>query len=159
MATIETRTLTVNVAFLQEIKEVHQDLWELLERLRRRLSRPISLRGECSELVETLERLRQLLRLHFTLEEAYGYFEDPAQVAPRLSDRAWRLLSQHEGLYSEAAELAALGADLLEHGRPATLITQVADAFHVFDGRFRRHEEDETELMFEAYYEDIGVGD
>ena len=32
--TIRTTTVTVNAAFLQEIKEVNAELWQLIERLR-----------------------------------------------------------------------------------------------------------------------------
>ena len=37
---VMTRTVTVNAAFLQEIKEVNQELWQRLEDMRHRCQRP-----------------------------------------------------------------------------------------------------------------------
>src|SRR5262249_12337308 len=39
---VMTRTVTVNAAFLQEIKEVNQELWQRLEEMRHRCQRPIA---------------------------------------------------------------------------------------------------------------------
>ena len=82
-----TGTVTVNAAFLQEIKEVDQELWSLLGDLRHRCQRPIA-PGQCRLLIDKLCQLRDQLALHFSLEEAYGYFDDPVEVAPQLSRQA-----------------------------------------------------------------------
>jgi hypothetical protein len=82
-----TSTVTVNAAFLQEIKEVNHELWQLLADLRHRCQRPMA-PGSCRSLVEKLCQLRDQLALHFALEEAYGYFEDPVDVAPQLCRHA-----------------------------------------------------------------------
>src|SRR5262245_65894974 len=91
-------TVTVNAAFLQEIKEVNQELWMLQADLRHRFQRPVA-PGHCRFLVDKLCLLRDQLALHFSLEEAYGYFDDPVDVAPQLSRAADRLRSAHKGLY------------------------------------------------------------
>ena len=90
---ISTTTVTVNAAFLQEIKEVNHELWQLLADLRHRCQRPIA-PGTCRVLVDKLCELRDQLALHFALEEAYGYFEDPVDVAPQLCRQADALLAQ-----------------------------------------------------------------
>src|SRR5687767_2315396 len=99
-----TSTVTVNAAFLQEIKEVNQELWQLLAELHHRCIRPIS-PGQCKTLIDRLSELRDNLALHFALEEAYGYFEDPVHVAPQLSNRVEALRAEHKTLYCEFCRL------------------------------------------------------
>jgi hypothetical protein len=50
---VMTRTVTVNAAFLQEIKEVNKELWQRLEELRHRCQRPIA-PTHCRHLVDRL---------------------------------------------------------------------------------------------------------
>src|SRR4051794_20392387 len=59
-----TGTVTVNAAFLQEIKEVNQELWSLLADLRHRCQRPIA-PSQCRLLIDKLCQLRDQLALHF----------------------------------------------------------------------------------------------
>ena len=106
MATLtSTGTVTVNAAFLQEIKEVNQDLWRLLDRLREMCANPAIIRSRRSQFLGQIEELRDQLALHFALEEAYGYFEDPVYVAPQLCDRAFALRDEHRQLYLEVCQL------------------------------------------------------
>ena len=54
--------------------------------------------------------------MHFALEDAYGYFEDAVAEAPRLSDMAEQLHSEHDGLFLEitcGSEHKGSGADTL----------------------------------------------
>jgi len=44
--------------------------------------------GMCRHLVDWLSELRDQLALHFALEEAYGYFDEPLHVAPQLAEKA-----------------------------------------------------------------------
>ena len=99
-----TATVTINPAFLQEIKEVNQELWQCFADLRLRCSRPIAT-GMCRHLVDWLSELRDQLALHFALEEAYGYFDEPLHAAPQLAEKAERLRMEHQELYSEFSDL------------------------------------------------------
>lgn len=158
MATITDRgTLTVNAAFLEEVKEVHEELWEVLSSLR--LQHQQRDRQRCRELVEATCKLRDLLALHFSLEEALGYFSEPVSVAPHLSERAHQLRDEHKELYLLCSQMAEQGEELLMRGRRAALLQQLGDAFQTFDERLQVHEEGERELIANAYNEDIGVGD
>ncbi|MCI0360065.1 MAG: hypothetical protein L0211_16430, partial [Planctomycetaceae bacterium] len=58
-----TATVTVNAAFLQEIKEVNQELWSLLSELRHRCQRPLA-PAHCRLLIDKLCQLRDQLALH-----------------------------------------------------------------------------------------------
>ena len=153
-----TSTVTVNAAFLQEIKEVNHELWQLLADLRHRCQRPIA-PGSCRTLVDKLSELRDQLALHFALEEAYGYFEDPVDVAPQLCRAAAALRSEHQQLYSGLSSIVERAERLFYDDRPAALAVWLGPEFLDFDVRLRSHEERENDLILEAYDGDIGVGD
>jgi hypothetical protein len=153
-----TGTVTVNAAFLAEIKEVNQELWSLLANLRHRCQRPIA-PGQCRLLIDKLCTLRDQLALHFALEEAYGYFEDPVDVAPRLSRQADQLRGEHKGLYLDFCELVDRAERMLYDEQHAALALWMGPEFLEFDARLRSHEERENELILAAYDDDIGVGD
>jgi hypothetical protein len=155
---ILTGTVTVNAAFLQEIKEVNQELWTLLADLRHRSQRPIA-PGQCRLLIDKLCQLRDQLALHFSLEEAYGYFEDPVDVAPRLSRAADKLRSEHKGLYLDFCQLVDRAERMFYDEQHAALALWLGPEFLEFDELLRSHEERESELIFQAYDDDIGVGD
>jgi hypothetical protein len=153
-----TRTVTVNAAFLQEIKEVNQELWQQLEEMRHRCQRPIA-PANCRQLVQRLSQLRDHLALHFALEEAYGYFDDPVDVAPRLGYAAEQLRSEHRELYMNLTGVVERAERLLHTDQMATLALWVGPQFLRFDESLRDHEARENELIFDAFDTDIGAGD
>lgn len=153
-----TGTVTVNAAFLQEIKEVNQELWTLLGELQHRCQRPIA-PGACRYLIDKLSLLRDQLALHFSLEEAYGYFDDPIDVAPQLSRQADRLRSEHKSLYLDLCDLVERSERMFYDDQHAALALWIGPEFLEFDARLRRHEDSENELILDAYDGDIGVGD
>ncbi len=156
---IVTRTVSINPAFLQEIKEDHHELRQLFHHTTAMLDRPAWMRRELDRLVELFGKLRDQLAMHFSLEEAYGYFEDALTVAPHLSRRADRLRSQHYELYETLCELTERAEQLLYHEAPAARRGQLADDFRRFRDRFQQHELHENDLILEALQKDIGAGD
>lgn len=160
MATADTTTtLAVNAAFLQEIKEVNQQLWELVAELRGLCSDPLAIRARSWDAHEMLNQLRDQLALHFALEEAYGYFEGAVSVEPRLSHRAAELRSQHRTLYRFAADIAEQAETLRRHGAPLDGVCRLIHNFQMFDQDFQDHEAWENELIQAEFDDDIGVGD
>jgi hypothetical protein len=153
-----TGTVTVNAAFLQEIKEVNAELWALLEDLRHRCQRPIA-PAHCRTLIDKLSQFRDQLALHFSLEEAYGYFEDPVDVAPQLSRQAEQLRAEHRDLYLAFCDLGERAERMYYDQQHAALALWLGPQFLELDRRLRHHEERENELICEAYDGDIGVGD
>jgi hypothetical protein len=153
-----TGTVTVNAAFLQEIKEVNQELWQRLEEMRHRCQRPLA-PAHCRHLVERLSELRDQLALHFALEEAYGYFDDPVEVAPRLSYAAENLRNEHRQLYMRLTHIVERAERLMRSEQLATLALWIGPEFLEFDEALRDHESRENELIYEAYDTDIGTGD
>ncbi len=153
-----TGTITVNAAFLQEIKEVNHELWDSLKQLRHRCQRPIA-PGHGRQLIDKLCQLRDQLALHFSLEEAYGYFEDPIDVAPRLCRQAEQLRGEHKELYLDFCDLIERAERMFYDEQHAALALWIGPEFLDLDRRLRDHEERENELIMDAYEGDIGVGD
>jgi hypothetical protein len=153
-----TGTVTVNAAFLKEIKDVNEELWLLQAELRHRCQRPIA-PGQCRQLIDRICQLRDQLALHFSLEEAYGYFDDPVEVAPQLCRQAEQLRLQHNELYVDLSDLIERAERMFYDGLHAELALWIGPEFLEFDQRLREHEEREHELIMDAYSGDIGVGD
>lgn len=154
-----TRTVTINAAFLQEIKEVNQELWRLLSDVRRLCRSPLSIYSSPRRFANLVEELRDQVALHFALEEAYGYFEDPVFVAPRLCRQAEMLRAEHRELYLLVVELGELSERLLEANYGYSDVLAAVRQFQNFDVQLREHEALENELIQSEYEDDIGVGD
>jgi hypothetical protein len=154
-----TRTITINPAFLQEIKDDHHELRQLMHHTAASLNRPTWMHVEVSQLVDLFTKLRDQLAMHFSLEEAYGYFDDAIDEAPHLSRRAEHLRSQHFQLFSQMCALVDQAEALLDHEHAAFAIARLADGFHQFEARLQQHETSECELIVEAANEELGTGD
>jgi iron-sulfur cluster repair protein YtfE (RIC family) len=159
LTAIATGTVTVNAAFLQEIKEVNQDLWRLLANVRRMCDSAACIDSAPRRFFGLVEQLRDLLALHFALEEAYGYFDDPVDVAPQLCERAEALRDEHRDLYLKIVDLSETSELLTQPLRPTGTVLVAVRKFRSFDQQFTRHESLENELILSEYDDDIGVGD
>jgi hypothetical protein len=152
-------TVTVNAAFLQEIKEDAREFRQLLAKASSMLE-PVHLAAlECRCLADLLARLRDQLALHFTLEEAYGYFEDAIDAAPRLSEQAEILRNQHQSLFAEFCQLVELGEQLVYQEVSEDRVEHVSRKFQRFLAELQLHESREHELILAAFNDDIGCGD
>lgn len=154
---VQTRQLTVNAAFLKEIKDDNQHLKTLWDRIIPLAEHPEKASNHWIELVGLLAELRDQLALHFSLEEAYGYFDDAVDAAPQLSTVAECLRSEHPKLYAHIRDLADGAAEIRrDHSEK---ITDCVQDFQSFRQSFEVHEEAELKLILEALDDDIGVGD
>lgn len=154
-----TGTTTLNAAFLAEIKDLNRELWLLLEKLRHVCSRPISMCSQSHELVHSVAKLRELVAMQFSLEEAFGYIEHAITVDPRFSARAEALRAAHGDLFQEISRLSELADELWIEQRLASLTTIVPVAFDRFYDAFLDHEHVERELLTETWLKEIGTGD
>lgn len=150
---IATGAVTINPAFLREIKEDNRELRHWLQRSAA-AARAAAIAGEPSrELVAVLGQLRDQLALHFALEEAYGYFDNALVDAPELSRRALGLRDEHEPLYRELCQIVEQAERWhyreLAPGRQPLLDRRFED----FRGKLDRHEQAENELIRAAYCE------
>jgi hypothetical protein len=159
MATTDTKTrrLTVNAAFLKDIKDDNHDLKVIMDRIHPLAEHPRTAVNHWPELIQLFSDLCDQLALHFSLEEAYGYFDDAISTAPQLSDSAESLRSQHPKLFERIRELAdkalEISTDSGEH------VSRFLKEFHRFQRDFEKHEEAELKLILDALDDDIGVGD
>ena len=152
------RTVTVNAAFLREIKEDSLELRRLLAQLREAAG-GYSLSAAPRLPLPLLEEVRDQLALHFSLEEAYGYFDDPVAVAPQLGHWAETLRGQHADLFREFVDLVEAAEMLRRHEAGASNAASIAARCRLFLDRLERHEAAENDLLMEAFAADIGVGD
>ncbi|MEX0938798.1 MAG: hypothetical protein WDZ59_13130 [Pirellulales bacterium] len=156
---VSTHAVTVNTAFLEDIKRDNIRLKSLLQEARSVCEACPFGRVWRIRLATLLGDLRDVLALHFTLEEFYGYFEEPLAVAPHLAERAKRLRAQHVDLYDAISFLADMAADLAAAGDDVFRVQQLATCYIQFHNRLLEHEAGEDELITDAYNVDIGVGD
>ena len=156
---IATSTVTVNAAFLQEIKQDAVELRELLHEVSQRLLRRRARVADARDMVDLLTRLRDQLAIHFALEEAFGYFENAVDIAPRLSERAEELRAEHDLFFRDICSICEQAERLLYHEASPRTLRQVATGYADFADAFEQHEAREVELIMEAFDDDIGVGD
>jgi hypothetical protein len=156
---LATRTISINAAFLQEIKDDHHELRQLKHHAAAMLNRPVWMKVEHDRLAELLTKLRDQLAMHFSLEEAFGYFEDAISVAPHLSVRAERLRSEHGELFSQLCRIVERAERLAYHEEPAAAVGELAEEYRAFSNRLHAHEARECDLILEAFDDDIGAGD
>jgi len=110
-------------------------------------------------LFDFLENYRDQLATHFALEEAFGYFDDPVDVAPHISEEVESLRSEHGDLYEAICGIVERAIDLLGESPTLAGFRDIANWLCQFDEHFQRHESRENELIMQAFNEDIGVGD
>lgn len=156
---VATRTVAVNAAFLQEIKQDNVELRELLRDISQQLLQRRLRLSDSRGLCELLTRLRDQLAIHFALEEAFGYFENAVDIAPRLSERADELRSEHDLFFVDICGICEQAEQLLYHETSARTLRQVATRYSDFYDALKQHESREAELIMEAFDDDIGVGD
>ncbi len=114
------------------------------------------------ELAMMLESIRKcLLKRFHNRGSDIGYFEEYLLAAPWLATRVQALLAEQLLLAAEISYIADEALSLLHPYEPASQKGLLALRLHFnnFLRRWREYEEQETELVYEALYDDIGVGD
>ncbi len=154
---LATHTVSINPAFLQEIKDDHHELRQLMHHASAMFSRPEWMRTERDRLVQLLTKLRDQLAMHFSLEEAYGYFEDAVSAAPHLSRRAEALRAALHAVLRLLPPGRRGRSPALSRVGPRA--AQLAGEYRGFLATFHEHEARESELIVEAFQEDLGTGD
>ncbi|MEM6688645.1 MAG: hemerythrin domain-containing protein [Planctomycetota bacterium] len=151
------RTVTVNAAFLRDIKDDNVQLKRLMDRWKPVLDHPQVLLNHLEELPELMSQLTDQFAFHFSLEEAYGYFEDAVQVDERLCRKASELRNQHSELFEAFRELAEESAQL--HLGSDSARDDFRDRASHWLRLFELHEEAELEVILESFDDDLGEGD
>jgi len=152
-------TLTINAAFLQEIKEENRELRQVLQDCSTAFGADGATPREPKPVVDLLARLRDQLAMHFALEEAYGYFDDAIQVTPQLTDQALKLRGQHGDLFLQLGAIVEQAEQVLYQEQAEPRLASLARDFYRFCSRFQEHEARETDLIVEVVNQEIGCGD
>jgi len=131
----------------------HACLSEMLDNIRRTLAARNESR---SAIAAKFQELNLVVLEHFEHEEQDGYFREVIERAPRLSERADALLSEHPAM---AARLVALQTLAARRDEAVRWSTSLGKMFERFVECFRAHEYAENQLIQEAYTDDIGAED
>lgn len=158
-----TGVVGVNAAFLREIKEDNRDLRLLMRRAERLVASPDKVLLAPATARETISELRDQIGFHFSLEEAYGYFDQVWGPPPEFSGWADRLRAQHLPLYQQICHLA----DRAERQLAETPFDEfgvehvhgILRSLAAFLRRLHHHESAENQLILDAIDQDTGVGD
>ena len=164
----ESAGVTINVAFLQEIKSDFgfRDLLNTVYfQLKPGAARTI-VDGDPEQRIsprvaaEMLGELRDGLETYFALEEFYGYFEQSAVQNPCVSQKALGLQSEHEALFLKLNQIVETVQQIVYHeAGPEITMDQVAEELESFCIQLAHHEQAEMDLMMRLCNEDFGVGD
>ena len=139
--------LTLNVAFLQDIKQDTEKPDEIIHDIKALLADGLSI--DPAQLANQLSRLRDEL-------ETYS----AKLIQPQVSTRAETLQSQHEQIYLDVCELIELAECALYREKSLEkALPAIIAGFHSFVENFNCHEQEEFDLMMQLCNQDIGVGD
>lgn len=142
--------LGLNAAFLQDIKDDDRFLNELLLATRNAISESDFSTVRIRALTELLSRLRDRLALRFSMEEAFGYFEDALDFPKSMSTNADLYRSQHAALYLDVCDMVEAAERMVygESHRPIEQALQrISASFASFYRRFQQHEAGENDLI------------
>ncbi|TWT65744.1 hemerythrin domain-containing protein [Crateriforma conspicua] len=151
------RRLGVNAAFLKDIKDDNQHLKQLLDRIDPLIKHPTVACNHWSEISALLDELRDQLAFHFSLEEAYGYFDSALDTDPLRSAEAEHLRAAHPKLFARIRDLADRAGETAPDAE--TKVAAVVSDYKTFFRSFADHEEAELRLILSTLDDDIGVGD
>jgi len=144
-------TVTLNPAFLQEIKESNVKLWNDFDALRQLCDTPLMPLTAIRQLVPVLLQVRDGLSLQFALEDSCGYFLGPADVVHRLASRAAAARAAHGSLYLLLSELCEQAEDLQYRGPTEPDLAVLLAGAQEFALRLLEHEQEEAALIALAY--------
>ena len=142
---------------LETIRSQHFALLQQIRALEELLAEPDDAGAERARRALTLlEGFDLALREHFAVEEEGGYFADVLKVAPRLSRRAARLEQNHKEFSERLESLLALVRYAIDAPDDWERVTARVEGFLQ---ALRAHEDEENELVREAFMDDLGRGD
>lgn len=158
-ADTEQQRLAVNAAFMWEIKSVNEDLWLVIELLHTMCRRPHLIPQRGKRMVGLLEQFLDLVAMQFTLEEAYGYFDDPEHVEATFSAQAIDLRDEHVVLYESLMGLVDRAQEYFFASDFSAMTYRLPASISAFIEQFQAHDRRECELTMTAMNVDLGVGD
>lgn len=148
--------LTLNTAFLQEIKEDNVEFRKLLEDVLVEFSQKHL--PAAKPAAERLANLRDALESYFALEEFYGYFKSSRTANLAVSQRADKLRLEHQSLFVQLCDLVDK-AEQIVYRESAVTLDEVAAGVRQFYRDIQDHEQREMRLMMDLHNQVLGGGD
>ena len=151
-AVSSTTLLSVNPAFLQEIKDSNPDYWESIKSIQHICHSHDDPTAVCRSLVKGLDDLRDKVALQFSLEESYGYIvvgdrRDFGANPTPTTEKTARTHAEHRALYIRLSELAELAEELQYRGVVFSSLLSLAEQVSEFVEQLNQHERDEAHLI------------
>lgn len=127
----------------------HASLLEDLPRLEQSMGRDSWAQALCAELKE----MRTNLLEHFRTEEEGGYMETIRTDNPRLETRVAHLAEEHRCLAGDLDQIIGAAGDMVR------LEQELSSRLQQWIAKLRDHEARETDLVQDAFNQDIGNKD
>lgn len=145
--------VSINAAFLKEIKDDNLKLYSLLENLRTfwLVDDPLILNPEWFSVL--VGDLRDQLAMHFALEETFGYLDFAVNIDAVITSESERLKKQHVDLYLDIVSIAERVQDALYPNLDEKVYQDQVNRFNDFYQAFQSHEAAEFDLIMSATYE------
>ncbi len=109
-------------------------------------------------LQNSLTKLSRTMRAHFEAEEQEPLFRDLPATQPQFAERLARLESEHRQMLEELDAVMAKANNLLHKDRIYEQ-REVNGLVQLLIAKIRRHEAEENEILIEAHWDEVGVGD
>ena len=146
--------ISVNTAFLKEVKDEHVQLRDLFAMNRVRIQH-----AENPHMVlEWMQELLDQVETYFTMEEFFGYFEHASTQNQSVSRDANRLQKEHGTLFLQLMTLINRIEEAIYDDKVLSF-EKISSEFIEFADEFEHHETQEMMLMMKLCNEEFGVGD
>lgn len=142
-----SKTVAINTAFLEEIKDSNTALLSQLATLHEVCNHKEEHSTLLHKLVGLLNELRDALAFQFALEESYGYVEVPSSMMTELSHSIEQVRSQHCALYLTASELAEQAEELQYRGCDSEPVDDLVRQVKLFELQLQDHERSERQML------------
>lgn len=147
MKKVDCGYVTINAAFLQEVKEAFAELWERIGQMEQAARRGLPLSVDLNHWVTQLSELREQLAREFSLEETYGYVTNAAHPFPGATMAPSMTRNQHAELYLHLSELCEQVEEAQYRGTLLRDFTNYAQTFYRFSKSLQEHESHESRLI------------
>jgi iron-sulfur cluster repair protein YtfE (RIC family) len=145
-------------SLVEQTLDEHRGCMRLLAAVEECLDRkPADSVSWVAELHAALTALSPVMRQHFESEENGPMFRKLPIQKPRLADQLEQLEAEHPAMLEQFDTVLAAVSELDE---PEDFeLREINARVQLFVARLRRHEAAENELVIQAHWDEIGVGD
>lgn len=145
-----TQCVTINAAFLQEVKEAHSQVWETLYYLRVIAQQKSVTEADVHQWVSKLTEFRRQLSTEFALEETYGYISSSQRQHINVGVDPSVTLKQHRELYLQILEVCERVEESQYVGTVVRDFSLHVACFQEFDAGMSEHERLESLMIREG---------